>query len=113
MRGLLQLGKLKIVEDELGRYNMDVCGIAETHYNQFRFFQATEYKVYCSSCNDILKRGIAILVAKRWPNVVIWYNIVSLKMNLKPFNVHLIQIYAPTEDTDKINIAAFYTDLEQ
>ena len=59
------------------------------------------------------KNGVAIILRNEvtksmigfWP---ISYRVVMVNLQAKPFNINMIQIYAPTHDYDDENIEDFY-----
>src|SRR5574341_188116 len=57
------------------------------------------------------------MVNKRVRNAVLGYNlkndrIISVRFQGKPFNITVIQIYAPTSNTEEAEVEWFYEDLQ-
>ena len=64
-----------------------------------------------------LRNGVAIMVNKRVQNEVFGYSLkkdrrLSVHFQGKPFNITIIQIYAPTSNTEEAEIERFYEDLQ-
>ena len=61
--------------------------------------------------------GVAIIVNKRIRNAVLGCNLkndrmISVHFQVKPFNIIVIQAYAPTSNTEEAEIERFYEDLQ-
>ena len=68
------------------------------------------------SRNLLEKNGVAIIVSKRVQNVVTGCNLkndrmISAHFQGKPFNITVIQVYAPTSNTEEAEVERFYEDL--
>ena len=64
-----------------------------------------------------LERGVAIMVNKRVRNAVLGRNLkndrmISVHFQGKPFNTTVIQVYAPTSNTEEAEVEWFYEDLQ-
>ena len=60
--------------------------------------------------------GVAIRVNKRVQNAVLGYNLkndrmISVCFQGKPFNITVIQVYAPTSNAEEAEVERFYEDL--
>ena len=65
----------------------------------------------------ISTNGVAIIVNKKVQNAVLGCNLKNDRMNSvhfqgKPFNITVIQVYAPTSNTEEAEIEQFYEDLQ-
>ena len=61
--------------------------------------------------------GVAIIVNKRVPNAVRGCNLkndrmISIHFQGKPFNITVIQVYAPTSNAEEAEVEWFYEDLQ-
>ena len=67
---------------------------------------------------EFLRRnGVAIIVNKRVQNTVFGYNLkndrmISVRLQGKPFNITVIQVYAPTTNSEEAEVERFYEDLQ-
>ena len=66
---------------------------------------------------SLRRNGIAIMVNKRVRNAVLGCNLkndrmISVHFQGKPFNITVIQVYAPTSNAEKAEVERFYEDLQ-
>ena len=66
--------------------------------------------------NPLEEMGIAIIVNKRVQNAVLGCNLknnrmISAHFQGKPFNITVIQVYAPTSNTEEAEVERVYEDL--
>ena len=69
---------------------------------------------YISSTSD---HGVALVVKKRIRNTVLGYNLKNDRMTSvhflgKPFNITVMQVYAPTSNVEEAEVEWFYEDLQ-
>ena len=67
--------------------------------------------------NPSEKNGVAIIVNKRVQNVVLGCNlkndrIISAGFQGKPFNITVIQVYAPNRNAEEAEVEWLYEDLQ-
>ena len=67
--------------------------------------------------NPLEEMGVAIIVNKRVRNTVLGYNLknsrmISVRSQGKPFNIMVIQAYAPTSNAEEDEVEWFYEDLQ-
>ena len=67
--------------------------------------------------NPLEKNGVAIIVNKRVQNIVLGCNLkndrmISVCFQGKPFNITVIQVYAPTSNAEESEVEWFYEDLQ-
>ena len=67
--------------------------------------------------NPLEEMGVVIIVNKRVQNAVLWCNLkndkmISVHFQGKPFNITVIQAYAPTSNTEEAEVERFYEDLQ-
>ena len=65
----------------------------------------------------VRRNGVAIVVNKRVQNAVLCYNLksdtmISVCFQGKPFNMTVIQAYAPTSNAEEAEVEWFYEDLQ-
>ena len=66
---------------------------------------------------SIRRNGVAVMVKKRVQNVVLGCNLendkmISVRFQGKPFNITVIQVYAPTSNAEEAEVERFYEDLQ-
>ena len=63
------------------------------------------------------RNGVALIVNKRTRNAVLGCNLkndrmISVHFQGKPFNITVIQVYAPSTNAEEAEIGLFYDDLQ-
>ena len=79
------------------------------------FNSDNHYIYYCGQAS-LRRNGVAIMVNKRVRTVVVGCNLkndrmISVRLQGKPFNITVIQVYAPTSNAEEIKVEQFYEDL--
>lgn len=117
VRTLHQAGKLDNLMKEMKRLQTDVMGVGEV-----RWPGAGEFKrddgVLVYSGGQRAERGVGIAMNTRTSRSLRGYwavsdRIIVVELESKPFNVKLIQIYAPKADSDEEELEGFYEDLDR
>ena len=67
--------------------------------------------------NPLEENAVALILNKRAQNAVLGCSLKNNRMILvcfqgKPFNITVIQVYAPTTDAEEAEVEKFYEDLE-
>ena len=80
------------------------------------FNSEDHYTYYCGQ-ESLRRNGVAIIVNKRVRNAVLGYNLkidrmISICFQGKPFNIIVIQVYAPTSNVEEAEVERFYEDLQ-
>ena len=73
------------------------------------------YTYYCGQ-ESLRRNGVAIIVNKRVQNAVLGCNLkndrmISVRFQGKPFNITIIQAYAPTSNAEETEVEWFCEDL--
>lgn len=118
VRGLLGVGKLQILQRELKAAEIDICGLAETHWKGKGHFTTNDHQIFVSGSDTASRNGVAIMVNKRIAQYVESYQaindrIIEVTVRTKPTNMHLIQVYMPTTDADDQEVEDIYQEIEQ
>ena len=79
-------------------------------------FNSDDHYIYYCGQESLRRNGVAILVNKRVQNAVLGCNLkndrmVSVHFQGKPFNITIIQVYAPTSNAEEAEVECFYEDL--
>ena len=74
------------------------------------------YIYYCGQ-ESLRRNGVAIMVNKRVRNAVLECNLknnrmISVRLQGKPLNITVIQVYAPTSNAEEAEVERFYEDLQ-
>ena len=80
-------------------------------------FNSDDHYIYYCGQESLRKNGIAIIVNKRFLNVVLGCNLknermISVRFQGKPLNVIVIQVYPPTTNDKEAEVDWFYEDLQ-
>ena len=98
-------GKLEVVKQEMASVNVDILGISQLKWMGMSEFNSDDYYIYYYRQETLRKNGIAIIVNKRVRNVVLGCNLknnrmISVCFQGKPFNITVIQAYAPSSKAE-------------
>ena len=68
-------------------------------------FNSNDHHIYYSGQESIRRNGVALIVNKRVQYAVLGCNLkndrmISVRFQGKPFNITVIQVYAPTRNTE-------------
>ena len=79
-------------------------------------FNSDAHYIYYCQQESLRRNGVAIMVNKRVRNAVLGCNlknnrIISVRFQGKPFNITVIQVYAPTSNAEEAEVQWFYEDL--
>ena len=110
-------GKLEVVKQEMARVNVDILGISELKWTGMGQFNSDDHYIYYCRQESLRRNGVAIMVNKRFQNAVLGYHLKNDRMSSvrfqgKPFNITIIQVYAPTSNTEEAEVEWFYEDLK-
>ena len=110
-------GKLEEVKQEMARVNVDIPGISELKWTGMGEFNSDDHCIYYFGQVSLRRNGVAIMVNKRVRNAVLGCNlkndrIISVRFQGKPFNITVIQVYAPTSNAEEAEVEWFYADLQ-
>ena len=109
-------GKLEVVKQEMARVNVDILGISELKWTGMGEFNSDYHYIYYFGQESLRRNGVAIMVNKRVQNAVFGCNLknnrmISVRFQGKPFNITVIQVYAPTSNAEEAEAERFYEDL--
>ena len=110
-------GKLEVVKQEMARVNVDILGISKLRCTEMGEFNSDDHHIYYCGQESLRRNGVAITVNKRVQNAVLGYNLrtermISVHFQGKPFNIMVIQVYAPTSNAEEAEVERFYEDLQ-
>ena len=110
-------GKLEVVEQEMARVNVDILGISKLKWTGMGEFKSDDHNIYYCGQESHRRNGVAIIVNKRVLNAVLGCNLkndrmISVHLQGKPFNITVIQVYAPTSNAEEAEVERFYEDLQ-
>ena len=108
-------GKLEVVKQDMARVNLNILGISEPKRTGMGEFNSDDHYIYYYGQEPLRRNGVAIIVNKRVPNAVLGCSLkndrmISVHFQGKPFNVMVIQDYAPTSNAEEAEW--LYEDLQ-
>ena len=79
-------------------------------------FNSDGHGIYHCRQESLRRNGVALIVNKRDQNAVLGCNLkynrmISVHFQSKPFNVTVIQVYAPATDAEEAEVDQFHEDL--
>ena len=89
----------------MARVNVDIPGISKLKGTGMGEFNSDDHYIYYCGQESFRRNGVAIMVNKRVQNAVLGCNlkkdrIISVHFQGKPFNIRVIQAYAPTSNAE-------------
>ncbi|KAB0346413.1 hypothetical protein FD754_011270, partial [Muntiacus muntjak] len=110
-------GKLEVVKQEMARVNVDILGISELKRTGMGEFNSDDHYIYYCRQESLRRNGVAIMVNRRVQNAVLGcnlknYRMISVHFQGKPFNITVIQAYAPTSNAEEAEVEWFFEDLQ-
>ena len=104
--------KLEVVKQKIARVNVDILGISELKWTGMGEFNSDDHYIYYCGQESHRRNGVAIMVNKKVQNTVLGCNLkndrmISVHLQGKPFNITVIQVYAPTSNTEEAEVEWF------
>jgi len=105
-----------VVKQEMARVNVDILGISELKWTGMGEFNSDDHYIYYCRQESLRRNGVAIMVNKRVRNAVLGGKLkndrmISVHFQGNPFNIMVIQAYAPTSNAKEAEVEWFYEDL--
>ena len=80
-------------------------------------FNSDDHYIYYCGQESLRRNGVAIMVNRRVQNAVLGCNLkndkmISVRFQGKPFNLMVIQAYAPTSNAEEAEVEQFYEELQ-
>ena len=94
---------------------MDILGISELKWTGMGEFNSDDHYIYYCGQESIRRNGVALIV--RVQNAVLGCSLksdrmISVRFQGKPFNIMVIQVYAPTSNAEEAEVEQFYENLQ-
>ena len=110
-------GKLEAVKQEMARVNIDILQISKLKWTWTGEFNSSNHYIYYWRQESLRRNEVAIIVNKRVRNAVLGRNLkndrmISVRFQGKPFNITVIQVYAPTRNAREAEVERFYEELQ-
>ena len=106
-----------MVKQKMARVNVDILGISELKWTGMGEFNSDDHYIYYCGQESLRRNGVAIMVNKRVRNAALRCSLkndrkISVRLQGKPFNITVIQFYAPTSNVEESAVEWFYEDLQ-
>ena len=110
-------GKLYVVNQEVARVSIYVLRISDLKWMGMGKFNSDDNYVYYFGQEPLRRNAVALIVNKTVWNAVFGCNLknnrmISVCFQGKPFNITVIQVYAPISNAEEAEDARFYEDLQ-
>ena len=110
-------GKLEVVKQEIARVNIYILGISDLKWTGVGEFDSDDHYIYYCGQESLRRNGVVIIVSKRVQNALLGCNLkndrmISVHFQGKPFNIAVIQAYAPKGNVEEAEVERFYEDLQ-
>ena len=105
-------GKLEVIKQEMARMNIDILGLSNLNWTGMEDFNSDDHYIYYCGQESLRRNGVAIIVNKRVQNTVLGCNLkndrmISVHFQGKPFNITVIQAYAPNSNSEEAEVERF------
>ena len=93
----------------MARVNVGILGIRKLKWTGMGEFNSDDHYIYYCGQESVRRNGVAIMVNKRVRNAVLGYSLknnrmISVSFQGKPFNITVIQAYAPTSNAEELKL---------
>ena len=80
-------------------------------------FNSDDHYIYYCGQESLRRNGVAMMVNKRVQNAILGCNLkndrmISVHFQGKPFNITVIQVYAPISNAEETEVEWFYEDIQ-
>src|SRR6218665_4052132 len=116
VRTLREAGKLQLLQEEMKRYRCDILGIAEMRWTKAGEMEGG--KILWSGDESRHEAGVGFLLGNRARNALMGYKpvsdrILAARFRAQPYNITVIQVYAPTAASTEEDLEDFYNNLTE
>ena len=110
-------GKLEVVKQKMARVNINIVGISELKWTRMGEFNSGDHYIYYCGQKSLRRNGVALIINKRVQNAVLGCNLknermISLHFQGKPFNLTVMEVYAPNISAEEAEVEWFFEDLQ-
>ena len=117
VRTLHQEGRTELFMREMQRYKWDIIGLAETHWIGNGTKSINGYDIVFAGHDNRHAVGVALLLSKNARQAMIDMQAINNRLIYarfqgQGFNLSIIQVYAPTAESNECDIEEFYNQLQ-
>ena len=97
--------------------NINILGISELKWTRMCEFNSGGSYIYYCGQESLRRNGVSLILNKRVQNAVLGCNLkndrmISVRIQDKPLNITVIQVYAPITNAEEAELEQFYDDLQ-
>ena len=109
----LNNGNLEVVKRKMEKTDMDLLGISEMKWKRMGYFTSDEHVLYYCGQYTLKCNGVVFICNNKLRRCVMGFNpvndrIATIRIQCKPINITVVQVYAPTTSSEEEDIEAFY-----
>ena len=106
-----------MVKQEMAGENVNILGISELRWTGMDEFNSDDHYIYYCGQESHRKKWSSHHGQQKSLNALLGcnlknYRLVSVCFQGKPFNITVIQVYAPTSNAEEAEVEWFYEDLQ-
>ena len=110
-------GKLEVVKQDVARVNIDISGLSELKWTGMREFNSDDHYTYYCGQESLRRNGVVLTINIRVQNAALGCSLksnrmISVHVQGKPFNITVIQVYAPNSNAKETEGEWIYEDLQ-
>ena len=110
-------GKLEVVKQEMASVKVNILGSSELKWTGMGECNSDDHYIYYCGQESLSRNEEDLIINKRVQNTILRGNLkndrmISVCFQGKPFNITVIQVYAPTSNTEEAQVEWFYEDLQ-
>lgn len=119
VRGLLQVGKLSIVEKEMKDHSITTTYLVLARRTcEAVAISKLPQEIHCTSRETETRAGVSVLMPSHMIKYVLGYNpisakIITIKLNTRPCTMNIVQVYTLTSGSSEEDINDYYELLEE
>ena len=96
----------------MARVNIEILVISELKWTRMGEFNSNDNYIYCCRQESLRRNGVALIVNEIVQNAVLGCYLKNNRMIFchfqgKPFNITVIQVYAPTSNAEEAEVEWF------
>ena len=110
-------GNLEVVKQEMTRMNIDILGIRELKWTGMGEFNSDDHYIYYCGQESLRRNWSSHHSQQKSLKCSTWMQsqkrrMISVHFQGKPFNIPVIQVYAPTSNAEEAEVERVYEDLQ-
>lgn len=118
IRSMLIPGKLEEIALQLKKYRLDITALQETRWKDYGQIDNNKYTLLHSGDKKQGRKGVAFIMTSKIRDNIIEFKplngrLAYVRIKSIPYNVSIINVYAPTEITEDREKEQFYEQLEE